>query len=94
MKKKTYTLKDLKKETLTTRKARASYSKELTKIRISQQIHELRQQYHISQKELAKRLHTSQQAVARLEKNGYRPSTKTLEKLAKIFDKDLVIKFV
>jgi DNA-binding XRE family transcriptional regulator len=91
---KNYTLEDLKKEIFKNEKVKKSYSRELTKIRIAQQIHELREQNHISQKELAKQLHTSQQAVSRLEKDNYRPTTKTLEKLAEIFHKELQIKFV
>jgi len=82
-----YTLEDLKKELFKNEKVKKDYSRELTKIRIAQQIYELRKQNHISQQELAKRLHTSQQAVARLEKDDYRPTTKTLERLAEIFHK-------
>jgi len=91
---KNYNLEDLKKELFKNEKVKKTYSRELTKIRIAQQIYELRTQNNVSQKELAKRLHTSQQAVARLEKDGYRPTTKTLEKLAEIFHKDLLIRFV
>ena len=89
-----YTLEELKKELFKNEKVKKDYSRELTKIRIAQQIYELRKQNHISQQELAKRLHTSQQAVARLEKDDYRPTTKTLERLAEIFHKDLLIRFV
>jgi len=89
-----YTLEDLKKELFKNEKVKKDYSRELTKIRIAQQIYELRKQNHISQQELAKRLHTSQQAVARLEKDDYRPTTKTLERLAEIFHKDLLIRCV
>jgi len=91
---KNYNLEDLKKELFKNEKVKKAYSRELTKIRIAQQIYELRTKNNVSQKELAKRLHTSQQAVARLEKDGYRPTTKTLEKLAEIFHKDLLIRFV
>lgn len=37
---------------------------------------------NISQAELAERMNTSQSAIARLESGRFRPSTRTLEKLA------------
>lgn len=59
------------------------------------QIAKLRQKYGLSQKELAKRLHTTQQTISRLEdhtNNSY--SISTLIKLAQAFKRELQIKFI
>ena len=88
------TLANLKKKVLKNEKAKKRYSRVLTKIRVAQEIYELRKKHHITQRELARRLHTSQQEIVRLEKDGYMPTTKTLERLAEIFHKELLIKFV
>lgn len=58
------------------------------------QIAKIRQQEKLTQKELAKRLHTTQQTISRLE-NIYDKSysIQTLIKLARILDKRVSVKF-
>lgn len=55
----------------------------------------LREKEGLTQKELAKRMHTSQQMVARLENLSNRScSIRTLVKAARVLNKRLVVKFV
>lgn len=62
---------------------------------IAIQIAKIRQTNKISQKELAKRLHTTQQTVSRLENPDNKSySLTTLIKLARAFHKDLQVRFV
>lgn len=49
---------------------------------LASQIIGARAHANISQAELAERMNTSQSAIARLESGRFRPSTRTLEKLA------------
>ncbi|MFH1258665.1 MAG: helix-turn-helix transcriptional regulator [Elusimicrobiota bacterium] len=92
--KKKFTLKDMEKELFKTPKAREKYETEFRQLQIAHQIAELREEYKMSQKDLAVRLHTKQQVISRLEQDTYKPSLTTLEKLAEIFHKRLEIKFV
>ena len=62
---------------------------------IAIQIAKMRELQHLTQSDLAKRLHTTQQTVSRLEDvndNGY--SLKTLVKIARAFHRKLRIEFV
>jgi DNA-binding XRE family transcriptional regulator len=92
--KKEYTLKDMEKELFKTKKAKKLYEKEVNRLRIAHQITELRERHHLTQKRLAKLLHTKQQVISRIEKYNYKPSITTLEKIAEVFNKKLIIKFV
>ncbi|MBI4656226.1 MAG: helix-turn-helix transcriptional regulator, partial [Elusimicrobia bacterium] len=53
-----------------------------------------RDRYHMTQAELAKKLHTTQQVVSRLESDRYKPSLTTLEKIARVFKQRLEVKFI
>lgn len=53
----------------------------------------LRMELDISQEELARRVGTSPSAIARLESGQHRPSVETLRRVAKAFDRTLVIDF-
>ena len=59
------------------------------------QVAHLRQQKGLTQRQLAKRLHTSQQTVSRLEspKNGSL-SLRTIMKLARVLGKEVRVQFV
>lgn len=62
---------------------------------IAHQIRVIRQERGWSQKELAKRLGTTQAAVSRLEDPSYgRPSIKTLLEVSRVFDVGLQVRFV
>jgi len=58
------------------------------------QIAKIRQEQKLSQKELAKRLHTTQQTISRLENiHNKSYSLQTLIKLGRILDKRVSVKF-
>lgn len=91
--KKPFTLRDAEKELLKTEKDRKQYEQEYRSLMIAHQVAELRQKYNMSQKQLAEKLHTKQQVVSRIEQKGYLPSLTTLERIAVIFHKQLVVEF-
>ena len=74
---------------------RRAYEEEGVFVELAVQIASLREQKGLSQRELAQRLHTSQQTISRLESphNGSL-SLKTLLKLAHALGKDLKVQFV
>ncbi|MDP2650623.1 MAG: helix-turn-helix domain-containing protein, partial [bacterium] len=59
-------------------------------VKIGRRITELREQSGMTQQELSRLLKTSQSAVARMEKGEQNFSTKTLLKIGKILNKDLI----
>jgi len=62
---------------------------------VALKIIKLRQKKHLTQTQLARKIHTSQQAIARLESLKYRGySLETLGRIAEAFDKRLLIRFV
>jgi DNA-binding XRE family transcriptional regulator len=83
----------IKKELLKNKKVKVSYDQEHTRAMVALQIAELREEYSVSQKELAKRLHTTQQTVSKIEKPDNNITIGTLEKIANIFNRKLVVKF-
>jgi len=70
------------------------YEEEGINVKIALEIIRLRELHHLTQKQLAKKLKISQQAVSRLEQPDYAGYTlHTLIKLANAFHKELLIKF-
>ncbi len=61
--------------------------------RIARKIVRLRMDQDFSQEELARRVGTSPSAIARLESGQHRPSVETLRRVAKAFDRTLVVEF-
>lgn len=62
--------------------------------RIALQIAKLREQNHLTQKQLSRLLRTSQQNISRLEQpNNGSLTIRTLQRLAQIFHKELTIQF-
>jgi len=61
---------------------------------LGQKIIQLRSQFGLTQKELARRMRTSQQAISRLERGEYNGCTlRTLSKLARATGTELIIDF-
>src|SRR3989344_3536994 len=60
-------------------------------LEIAYQIVQLRKAGRVSQKQLAKKLGTTQSNIARLEAGQQNFTTQTLEKIAHVFEKDLKI---
>jgi len=67
------------------------YGKQLE---IAYQILQLRKKQKMSQTVLAKKLGTNQSNIARMESGQQNFTTETLQKVAKVFDRDLRIEFV
>lgn len=83
----------LKKELATPRKRRM-FERESTRAQFAIRVAQLRESAGLSQAALARRLHTSQQAVSDIETLSRANVTlATLEKLADAFDRRLVIDF-
>ena len=94
MKRKEYTHENFEKEFLKTPQMRKAYEEGVMSLLIAHKIADLRERYHMTQAELAKKLHTKQQVVSRMEGDRYKPSLTTLEKIAHVFGKRLEINFI
>lgn len=85
---------DWLREQLKNPEIRRHYEKEKRAVKIAYEIAKLRRRLGLSQKELAKRVGTTQQVISRLESGAYTGYTlKTLERLAKATSSELVIGF-
>jgi DNA-binding XRE family transcriptional regulator len=74
---------------------KAHYQEEKQALKLAMKIAELRDQKGLSQKELAKLMGTSQQAISRIESGEYEGFTlKTLEKIAEATGMRVKIEFV
>jgi len=76
------------------RKFKKTYQKERHRLEIAYKIVQLRKKQHLSQKELAQRLKTTQSVVARIETGQQNLTSDTLQKIAEIFRRNLKIEFV
>jgi len=75
--------------------ARHAYVQAEVTTALAHQVRNLRMQRGWTQRDLAKRLGTTQAAVSRLEDPGYgRPTLKTLFQLSQVFDTGLQVRFV
>jgi DNA-binding XRE family transcriptional regulator len=82
------------KEELKNKEFRKAYEFERAKVILAQKIAELRQEGHITQKELAKRLHVSQQFISQIETAEENNLTlDTLMGLAKSLGRGIKISF-
>ena len=61
---------------------------------MSHQVWQLRKRQKLSQKELARKLNTTQSVVARMEAGQQNFTTDTLQKIASAFKRELKIEFV
>lgn len=73
---------------------RKLYDKFGKQLEIAHQILQLRKKQGISQLQLAKKLGTTQSNVARIETGQQNFTTATLQKIAKVFNRDVKIEFV
>lgn len=74
-----------------TGRGRAAYEDEARISAFRTLVHRLRTEAGLTQAELAKRMGTTQSAVARMEGGGTRPTLETLEKLAGAIGAELVV---
>ena len=73
---------------------RKAYEEESQRLRIAYRILQLRKKQKLSQKELARKLDTTQSTVARMEAGQQNFTTDTLQKIASALDRDLKIEFI
>jgi len=71
--------------------AQAAYDDEAKISEFRELVHRLRSEAGLTQAELAKRMGTTQSAIARMEGGGVRPTLDTLEKLAAAVGQELVV---
>lgn len=82
------------KEDLKDSRFKELFQEEYNKLQVGLKLTELREQAGLTQKALANRIHTSQQAVSRLESGSYTGYTLSiLEKIALALGRTLDIKF-
>jgi len=70
---------------------RAAYERARQAYEIGRKVRDLREARGISQAELAKRMDSTQSAIARLEGGGAEPRLGTLQRVAKALDSELVV---
>ncbi len=88
------TLEDWLKEKLKDPQFRKGYQEARMAVFLGYKIHGLREKLGLTQAELARRMGTKQQAIARLERGDYEGFTlKTLERIAEATKTELVIDF-
>jgi ribosome-binding protein aMBF1 (putative translation factor) len=83
----------LKQERLGDPRARAGYEAARRAFELGEQVRRLRLARGLSQSELARRMGTSQAAIARLEHGGVDPRLETLERLGRALDAELIVAF-
>jgi len=93
--KNTVKFKDYLKEELKNKEFKKAFNEEEVYASLAIQTAKIRQEKGITQEELAKRLHTTQQTVSRLEDiHNKSYSLKTLIRLARALDKGLKVEFI
>ena len=81
-------------EELKNKEFRQAYEEEYAKLAFAYQIMQLRKKHKMSQTELAKRLKTTQSAIARMEAGEQNFTLDTLQKIADAFHRKLKIELV
>lgn len=86
-------VRDLHKKWMKDGKYRTAYEDLAPEFEIARAIIQLRSEAGLTQEELAKRLHTTQSVIARLEGGYSKPSTNTLQRIAEATGTRLKITF-
>lgn len=73
--------------------AKAGYERARRAFELAEQVRELREAKGLSQSELARRIGSTQPAVARLEAGGVAPTIETLERIASALGLQLAVSF-
>ncbi len=77
------------------KKFRDKFERQYKNLIVSERIAELRHKAHLTQEELAKRVHTTKSAISRYESNDYKGySISLLQKIASACKADLQLSFV
>jgi ribosome-binding protein aMBF1 (putative translation factor) len=91
MKKKSYTFRQDLKERLTKPKFKKAWDESQAEYSLAKQLIEARLSQKLSQRDLAKKLHTSQAVISRLETMRANPSLSFLKRIAHTLDTKLVL---
>lgn len=75
-------------------KAKELYEKELQKVDLAIEVATMRQKAKMTQKAMAEKMGVSQAAIGRIEMGEQNLTLETMMKIAKVFKKKLVVKFV
>lgn len=94
MKRRYHRHEDKKKKLLKDPEVRKAYEEELSQLMIAHRIAELREEAHLTQAQLALRIHTKQQVISRLEDEHHIPSFSMLWKVAHVLGRKLEVKLV
>ncbi|MFH1258373.1 MAG: helix-turn-helix transcriptional regulator [Elusimicrobiota bacterium] len=86
--------KDFLKEKLKNPKIKESYNEEDLYSRIAIQIAVLREKKHITQQELAKRVHTTQNVISKIESGDSNVTFRSILRIASAFNKRVELKIV
>ncbi len=92
--KKQRTLNQYLKEQLKNPEFKKAFDREDFAARVALEIAEKREKYHITQKELARRMHTTQQAVSRIEKGDQNITIAMIERISEALGKKPELKLV
>lgn len=84
-----YTTKEVFKKASKSKKFRESYSEELMRLRLARQIRELRLKEKLTQASVAKKANMPQSVIARIESGEHSFTLGTLNRIAKVFDKEI-----
>lgn len=84
---------DLRQDRLASPAASAGYQRAQRAFELGEQLRALREAQHLSQAELARRMGSTQPAIARLEAGRVAPSLDTLDRAAAALGVELVITF-
>jgi transcriptional regulator with XRE-family HTH domain len=82
---------EFKKKLLQDPKLREKYNKQDIKLEIALMVIDARISKGMTQKELAKKMHTKQSSISRIENGNYVPSINFLGKMAKVFKTGLIL---
>lgn len=73
--------------------AKAGYARARRAFELGEEVRRLREATGLTQSELARRIGSTQPAVARLEAGGVAPTIETLERIAAALDLELAVRF-
>ena len=76
------------------KKFKKAFESERHRLEVAYKISQLREKEHLSQKQLAEKLDTTQSVIARIESGQQNITTDNLQKIASIFKKRVKIEFV
>jgi ribosome-binding protein aMBF1 (putative translation factor) len=86
------TLKTLKRELLADTKTRSAYDDQANEFALARELIAARTRARLSQREVARRMGTTQSVVARLESGRRTPSMRTIQRFAQAVGGHLVVK--